>query len=213
MDKFNLLKEIIIVEKQPLLNAISSQKYFGICLNGEITFDPDNKIVIYKGKHTPKISALTPKKPISIKDFLGPNYRVAEDQTKVGIKASTAWQDIIGFNYDNALYDDTTAEGVHEFSDDSLEQIGWYADEFGIDYRELIDIIEANCKGTLLCVEQEEPYNFSGLGFVDDPKEAYDLLYNHCQEKIKNKIATDTLYKKDQLNNSELEAAKFFDAI
>ena len=211
MKKFNLLKEIIIVDKNELLRAINSQKEFGIKLDGSITYDPNNEIVIYKGKHQPKISPLAPKKPISIQEILGENYRIAESEGKIGIKAANAFREIVKFNYDNALYDDTTNEGVHEFADKKLEEIGWYADEFEIKYRELIEVLEEKCEGTLLCIEQEKPsYQFSGIGFVDDKNTAYEILYKYTKEKIKEKMASDPLFAPDNLNDDEEEAARYF---
>ena len=211
MKKFNLLKEIIIVDKQELLNAINSQKEFGIKLDGSITYEPQNEIVIYKGQHTQKVSALAPPKPISIQEILGENYKMAESEGKIGIKAANAFREIVKFNYDNALYDDTTNEGVHEFADKKLEEIGWHADEFEIKYRELIDVLEEQCEGTLLCIEQEEPsYQFSGLGFVDDKDAAYAILYKYAQEKIKEKMASDPLFAPENLSEDEEEAARYF---
>ncbi len=210
MKKFNLLKEIIIVDKNELLKAINSQKAFGIKLDGSITYTPKEHITIFEGQYTPKISAIAPAKPVTIKEFLGQNYRIAEDENKIGIKASLAWREIVGFNYDLALYDDTSADGVFEFADEKLEQIGWYADEFEISYRELIDELEAKASGVLLCIEQEEPYNFSGLGFVDDLDEAYNILFTFAQAKAKEKMQNDPLFAPDKLSEDEKEAAEFF---
>ncbi len=210
MKKINLLKDIVIVEKNELLNAINSQKPFGITVDGRITYTPNEEIVIYKGQHTPSVSALTPPKPITVEKLLGENYKVVETEDKVAIKASMAWQEIIKLNYENSSYDDTTNDGVHEFSDKKLEEIGWHADEFEIKYRELIDIIEEKCEGTLLCVEQEEPYRFSGLGFIADNEHAYEVLYEHCQKRIKQIIETDPLYAPENLSDDEEEAARYF---
>jgi hypothetical protein len=211
MKKVNLFKEIIVVDKQELLNAINSQKEFGIKLDGSITFSPDNDIVIFKGKYTPKNSTPLAPKPLKIEEFLGHNYKIAEVDGKIGIKASGAWQDIIKINYDKASYDDTTNEGVNEFDDKDLEDIGWWADEFDIKYRELIDVIEKQCDGTLLCIEQEKPYQFSGLGFIKDKKQAYEVLYKYCQEKISKIIKEDPIYSKENLSDDEKEALEYFD--
>ncbi len=211
MKKFNLLKEIIIVDKQELLNAINSQKGFGIKLDGSITYNPQNEIVIYKGQHTPKVSALAPPKPISIQEILGENYKMVENEGKIGIKAANAFREIVKFNYDNALYDDTTNEGVHEFADKKLEEIGWYADEFEIKYRELIEVLEEKCDGTLLCIEQEKPsYQFSGIGFIDDKEAAYKILYDYVREKIEEKMKEDPLFSPENLSEDEEEAARYF---
>ena len=211
MKKFNLLKEIIIVDKQELLNAINSQKGFGIKLDGSITYNPQNEIVIYKGQHTPKVSALAPPKPISIQGILGENYKMVENEGKIGIKAANAFREIVKFNYDNALYDDTTNEGVHEFADKKLEEIGWHADEFEIKYRELIEVLEEKCDGTLLCIEQEKPsYQFSGIGFIDDKEAAYKILYDYVREKIEEKMKEDPLFSPENLSEDEEEAARYF---
>ena len=210
MKKFNLLKEIIIVDHNDLIRAINSQKEFGITLNGEITYTPDEEIVIYKGKHTPSISALKPSKVLTPQELLGPNYKTAQSEDKIGIKASNAWREIVQFNYDKALYDDTSADGVFEFSDKDLEQIGWHADEFEISYRELIEFMEKECSGTLLCIEQEEPYHFSGMGFIENPKETYKKLYEFTRQKVKEKMETDPLYAVEKLSEDEKEAARFF---
>ncbi len=210
MKKFNLLKEIIIVDQNELLKAINSQKEFGITLDGNITYRPDEEILIYKGKHTPSISALKPQKPLTPQEMFGPNYKTAQSENKIGIKASNAWKEIVQLNYDKALYDDTSADGVFEFSDKDLEQIGWHADEFEVSYRDLIDFMEKECSGTLLCIEQEEPYHFSGMGFIDDPKESYEKLYEFARKKVQEKMKTDPLFAPDNLSEDEEEAARFF---
>jgi hypothetical protein len=211
MKKVNLLKEIIILNEQELLNAINSQKEFGITYDSKITFNPQDEIVIFQGKYTPKDLAITPSKPFDISKFLGDDYKIAKQDGNIGIKASMAWQKIVKINYDKALYDDTTTDGVAEFSDDNLEDIGWWADEFDITYRELIDILENECDGVLLCVEQEgENYRFSGLGFIDDAKQAYDILYKWCQNKIKEIIKTDSFYAPDKLSDDEKKALEYF---
>jgi len=211
MKKFNLLQEIIIIDKDKLLQAINSQKEFGITIDGNITYTPNDQIVIYKGKYTQKHSALSLPKPLDIAEFLGKNYKIAQNEGKIGIKASLAWQNIIEYNYNLASYDDTTNEGITEFNEKELEELGWYADEFEITYRELVDLIEKECEGIILCIEQEKPdYRFSGLGFIKDPQEAYKTMYTYTQQKIKEIIKTDPLFFADKLNDDEEEAAKYF---
>jgi hypothetical protein len=211
MKKVNLLKKIIIADKKELLQALNSQKYFGITVDGKITYTPDEEVVIFKTKHTPKLTPLTPSKPLDIAEVLGSNYKVVENEEQVGIKASLAWQEIIKLNYDLALYDDTTGDGIDEFSDNDLEALGWHADEFEIKYRELVEVLENKCEGLLLCIEQEEPsYRFSGLGFITDPKSAYEVLFEYVQKKIAQKMEQDPLYAKEKLTDDEQEAAKYF---
>ena len=135
------------------------------------------------------------------------------DDERVLIKASPAWQSIIKLNVLRASYDDTTGDGISEFSNKELEDLGWQATEFNISYRDLVELIEEKCEGTLLCIEQMEPYQFSGLGFIQDNRQAYDLLYSHCQEKIKELIANDADFAKENLTDDEIEAAEYFKAL
>jgi len=215
MKQFNLLNEIIVTSKKDLLNAINSSREFAITIDGEIIFEPFNKIVIYKAKHSPKpINALTPTQNSSSLDKLMPKeYQVVEDKDRVLIKAGGAWQSIIDLNLENASYDDTSAEGVNEFADNELEKIGWYATDFDIKYRELVEILEESCDGTLLCIEKEEPYHFSGLGFIKDNAKAREILFNKVKNIIKNKIETDEDYALDELDKDQIKAAKFFELI
>ena len=216
MKKFNLFKEIIIVNKASLLQAINSTKLFGINIHGEIVYEPflENEIFIYQGKHTPApTSALMPSTPPTLESMLGKNYQLVIDDERVLVKAFSNWQELIGVNINRASYDDTTGDGVAEFSNKELENIGWHATEFNINYRTLVELLEAECEGTLLCIEQMEPYQFSGLGFLSDNAHAKDVLYNYCQTKIKELIATDESYARDTLSDDEEEAAEFFGAL
>ena len=216
MKQFNLFKEIITVDKNSLLNAINSTREFGINIEGEVVFAPfkDKEVLIYQGKHTPEVTnALIPSKPKTLADILGKNYQVVEDDERVLLKAFSNWQELIKVNTPRASYDDTTGDGVDKFSDEVLEDIGWNATEFDITYRELVEVLEKNVDGTLLCIEQEEPYQFSGLGFIKDEKEAQKVLFAYVQEKIKHMMHNDPLYTKEKLSDDEREAAEFFEAL
>ncbi len=213
MKKFNLFNEIITVDKRDLLNAINTTKEFGITIQGKIKQAPfdDKEILIYQGMHTPTATnALMPSKAETLAEILGKNYQVVEDDDRVLIKAFSNWQELIKVNTPRASYDDTTGDGVSEFSNSSLEDIGWNATEFNITYRELVEVLEEKVEGTLLCIEQEEPYQFSGLGFIKDDNEAKEVLFSYCQDKIKKMMQEDPLYKADKLSDDEEEAAEFF---
>lgn len=206
MRKFNLFKEIIVANRDNIKNAIDSGKIFGIRVNGNICYEPFslNDILIYRG---------IPNANLPIEVAFGKNYQILEDDDRVLIKAFSNWQEIIGFNTARATYNDTTADGVDEFSTKEMEDIGWHAAEFNIKYRTLVDVLEEKCDGTLICIEQEEPYQFSGLGFVDDLHNARDVLFDFCQREVKRLIAEDEDFAKENLNDDELEAAEFFKAI
>lgn len=216
MKKFNLFKEIIIVEKTDLIQAVNSSKVYGITINGEIKYEPfsDEDILIYQGKYTPQsTSMLSTTSAPSFTEILGKNYQVVEDDERVLIKAFSNWQELIGVNMPRASYDDTTGDGVAEFSNKELENIGWNATEFNINYRTLVELIEEKCEGTLLCIEQEEPYQFSGLGFIKNNKLAKEVLYDFCQAEAKKLMSEDPLYTKENLSDDEEEAAEFFQLI
>lgn len=216
MKKFNLFNEIITLNKQELLNAINSTKEFAINIKGEVLFSPvaEKEILIYQGKHLPqKTSALTPLQPQTLGEIFGKNYQIVEDDERVLIKAFSNWQELIKLNTPRASYDDTTGDGVGEFSNAALEEIGWNATEFNITYRELVEALEKDVDGTLLCIEQEEPYQFSGLGFITDDAQAQTYLFNYCQKKIKTIMQEDPLYAPDKLSDDEREAAEFFQCL
>ncbi|MCW9027148.1 MAG: hypothetical protein OQJ77_07500 [Thiovulaceae bacterium] len=214
MKKFNLFKEIIVTNKTNLLNAINSNKPFSIDINGVIEYEPfGDKPVIFKGTLDKTDSnPLNPNASKSLDDLFGRYYQIVEDSERILIKAFSNWQAIIDFNKENASYDDTTADGVAEFSNKELEDIGWHATEFNINYRSLVEVLEEKCDGVMLCIEQEDPYQFSGLGFLSDDKQAQEMLYNYCQNEVKKLMAEDEDYAKENLEDDELEAANFFNS-
>jgi len=206
MKKFNLFKEIIIVDKASLIQAINTSNSFGITTSGEVKQEPfaEKDIFIYLGKAE------------IVDDFtkvLGKNYQLVEDGDRVLVKAFSNWQELIGINTPRASYDDTTADGVAEFSNKELENIGWQITEFNVRYRELVEVLEEKCEGTILCIEQEEPYQFSGLGFITNDEEATKTLFNYCQNIVKDKLNNDDDFEKDDLDDDQEEAAEFFKAL
>ncbi len=203
MKKFNLFKEIIVVKRSKLLEAIESQKHFGVRVDGEICYEPFTTadILIYSGVAVANSS---------IESVLGKNYQIVEDDERVLIKAFSNWQEIIGFNSPRATYDDTTADGVDEFGTKEMEDIGWHATEFNISYRAIVDMLESECEGTLICIEQVEPYQFSGLGFVANLESAKDMMFEYCQKEIKRLLSEDEDFALENLTDDELEAARFF---
>jgi hypothetical protein len=203
MKKFNLFNEIIKTNKASLLQAINTSKVFGINTDGEVKYEPfeDKEIFIYQGK---------PEIVENFSKVLGKNYQLVEDGDTVLIKAFSNWQALIAVNTPRSSYDDTTADGVAEFSNKELEDIGWNATEFNIDYRTLVDLLEEKCEGTVLCIEQEEPYQFSGLGFISYDEHAKEILFEYCKNIAKDKIENDPDFKREELNEDEEDAAKFF---
>ena len=214
MKKFNLFKEIITAKKSEVLQAINSQKTFGVSISGAVVYEPyaPKEILIFSGKHTPKqASALTPPTPVKIQDIFGKNYKIVEDDERLLIKAFSNWQELIGVNMPRCSYDDTTADGVAEFSDKEIEEIGWQATEFNINYRNIVEELEAKCDGYVFCIEQEEPqYQFSGLGFLSDDKQAREVAFAFAKKHVEHMIATHEDFKREDLTDDEEEAAAFF---
>jgi hypothetical protein len=214
MKKFNLFKEIITAKKSEVIQAINSGKTFAINYKGEIKNPPyaEKEILIFEGKHAPKqVSALTPPTAIKIADVFGKNYQIVEDDDRVLIKAFSNWQALIGLNTPRSSYDDTTADGVAEFSNKRLENIGWLATEFNINYRNIVEEMEEKCEGITLCIEQEEPqYQFSGLGFIFDDDAAEKVVFEFAKNHVKHMLETHEDFKKELLTDDEQEAAEFF---
>ncbi len=216
MKKFNLVKEIIVIDRTALLNAINTNKEFAINDKGEVVAPPyaEKEVFLFKGKaEAPKSSALMTPKPQSIADILGKNYKVVEDEGRVLIKAAGNWQELIGLNLPNAEYDDTSSDGVAEFGDKEMEDMGWMATDFDIDYRDMVEELEAKVDGLLLCIERDEPYQFSGMGIIFDIQQARDVLFDYCQKIIQEKLANDPDFAPETLTDDEEEAARFFKAL
>jgi len=214
MKKFNLFKEIITASRQEVIKAINSAKTFGINYKGDVIYEPygDKEVLIFSGKHTQKTaSALTPPTPLKLADIFGKNYQIVEDDERVLIKAFSNWQELIGLNTPNCSYDDTTADGVAEFANKELENIGWLATEFNINYRDLVEEVEEKCEGLTLCIEQVEPqYQFSGLGFIFDNKQAQEVMFEYAKNHVIKMMKTDSDFAKEALTDDEKEAAEFF---
>lgn len=214
MRKFNLVKEIISVDKAAMMRAVNSGKPFGITITGEIEHPPysSEKIYIYQGAvERPAASPLMPAKPKSLAELMDTSMQVVEADDRILIKAARDWQTIMGYNLPNADYDDTTGDGIAEFSDSELEDIGWQATEFGIGYRDIVEVIEARCEGTLLCIENEgENYQFSGMGFIDDMACARKAAFEYCKQRIETILQEDESYHHAELTDDEEEALEFF---
>ena len=203
MKKFNLFNEIITAKTSEVKNAIDSDNEFGINIYGEIVKAPftNKDILIFAG---------TCEKDKKIEDAFGAKYQIVVSEERVLIKAFSNWQEIIAFNTPLASYDDTTADGVAEFSHKDLEEIGWQATEYSISYRALVEVLEEKVEGITLCIEQEEPYQFSGFGFITNVNQAKDVMFEYCKEKIKDKLENDDNFKEEYLEDDQIQAREFF---
>ncbi len=198
MKKFNIVKEIIIVDRVALMQALNSTKRFAITHDGRVLHEPyaATDIFIYQGQMTPQpTSAMMPTKPQTLAEMMGYKYKIVEDDDRVLIKAGTAWQDLIPLNMANCDYDDTTGDGIDKFSDDGLEEIGWQATEFGVLYRDIVDVIEEKCEGILFCIEHEgDNYQFSGLGYITDRECSRTTAFDYCKERVEKALSDTNVY-------------------
>ncbi|OQX60504.1 MAG: hypothetical protein B5M52_00005 [Helicobacteraceae bacterium 4484_230] len=211
MKKFNLVKEIIVVDHDRLLQAVNSEKSFGITYEGDIKYAPfdSSDIFIYQNSNN------TGQSPVAdYAALFGNTYQIVEDNERVLIKAAGAWKSIIEINIENAEYDDTSSDGIAEFADKELEDIGWNATEFDINYRELVEKMEESCDGLLFCVEHEgENYHFSGLGYIFDYPSTRKTLFDYCKTRIQELMENNEDFKKEVLDSDQLEATEFFGII
>jgi len=215
MKKINLLNEKIIVSTQELSQALSSHKEFGITVKGEIKYAPFERLdmLIFQDKISPqRASALSMPKPRTKQELLGKEYQVLEDDERTLIKCGCAWQDIINYNVRNCDYDDTSGDGVTQFADEKIEDMGWMIIDFDVSYKEMVEFLEENADITLLCIENEEPYQFSGMGYFNDIDATQKLFFDFCQKAIKDKIENDPDYDFDILDEDQIEAVEFFNA-
>jgi hypothetical protein len=134
MKKFNLVKEIIVVDSNKLLQAVNSKKRFAITHKGDIKYAPfDSKdIFIFQSSDDTKPISSTSLGTIDYTALFGNTYQIVEDGERILIKAAGAWKNIIEINIENAEYDDTSSDGIAEFSDKKLEEIGWNATELQV---------------------------------------------------------------------------------
>ncbi len=212
MKKFNLFNEIIVVERSALLNAINSAKEFAITYEGKIIeSDFESYPLIYRGSIAPaSTSALAPQQSHSLTNMLSQNYKIIEDDARVLIKAAAAWKEILNLNIRHCDYDDSSGDGISIFADKELEDMGWHATEFNIEYRDMVSVIESSCEGVLLCIEQDDPYQFSGLGFIFDKICARRHVREFCKKRIQEKLDNDPLFSEEKLSDDEREAVAFF---
>ena len=215
MVKFNVQKERIEVSKKPLMQAINSGKEFAITHQGEVVYPSYAKsdIFIFKGSMKIDAPAFAIAKQRGLSEMFGGLYKIEEREESIMIDASGAWGEIVGFNQENASYDDTTSDGIMDLGDKELEDMSWHATEFGITNRDISDVIEKECEGTLFCLHKESPFMFSSLIFVDDMACARQKVRAYIIKHIEEKLDNDPEFDRNNLTEDEEEAALFFGII
>jgi len=215
MKVYNLLNYQVEVDKNAFLNAINVQKPIAITLEGNIVEGEQNILpaqpYIFVGKPKSLVgSALV--KPTPLAKILGDNYEVKDNGDKISIYAGRAWQEVLKANEPFYLYQDTTSDGITEFSDNELDDLIWYSCEFSINYREVAEFLEQNIEGTVICVENENPYHFNGCAYAENIEEARKKAFEFIKETLKKHIDNKEI-DLDNLEDDEEEALKFFGLI
>jgi hypothetical protein len=215
MKVYNLLNYQVEVDKSAFLNAINAQKPIAITLAGNIVEGEQNTLpaqpYIFVGKPKSLVGS-TLIKPTPLAKILGDNYEVKDNGDKISIYAGKAWQEVLKANEPFYLYQDTTSDGVTEFSDNELDDLIWYSCEFGINYREVAEFLEQNVEGTVVCVENENPYHFNGCVYAENIEEARKKAFEFIKETLKKRIENKEI-DLDNLEDNEEEALKFFGLI
>ena len=157
--KINFLTDEVQVSNVMFAKAVNSNREFGIGVDGDIDYDlKSDKAYIFKGKGD-LFNKLEP---------LGKGYKIKATFVTVTISFDNVWNRIVEINRDGAMYEDTASDGIAEFKDKILEKIGWHGVEFKVTYRDMVEFLEENLTGTIISIEQNEPYMFNGLGFIED---------------------------------------------
>ncbi|WP_353662478.1 hypothetical protein [Hydrogenimonas sp. SS33] len=211
MHKINLIDHPVRVDKKAFLNAVNAQKPIAVTLDGEI-LEADGELparpYIFVGKPRSLVGRGLVK-PTPLSQILGESYEVKDEGDHISIYAGRAWEELIKANEPYYLYQDNTSEGIAEFTDSELDEHIWYSCEFGINCREVAEMLEKEVEGTLLCIETEKPYNFAGCAFVDDIETARKQSFDFIRAELEKKIASGEI-DTEELEEAEEEALKYF---
>ncbi len=213
MKLYNLVKDLVKVDKREFIEVVNAGKFIGITPEGEIIEAKEGSLpknlYIYAGVPKPIIgSAVTKATPLA--KTLGENYDIKDEGEKISISAAKAWEEIVESNSKHTLYLDAAGEGISEFSDEELDNLIWYSCEFDINYREVAEFLESSQEGTILCIEREEPYIFNGIALIDNLQKAREDAYRFIQNELKSGIESGKI-ELDDLTDEEIDALKFFE--
>lgn len=211
--KINLVTQDICVNTQALSQAFSSNKAFGIVLDGNIKYTPFNNqdIFIYQ-REISSASCQKNSTQQTNQELLGIQYQLKEEGDNTFIQAKSAWQDIITYNLSHCAYDVTTNKEVSEFKHETIEDMSWMLIDFDITYKEMIEFLESNTEITLVYIENTDGSEFSGMAYFDNIKTTQKVFYTFCQNVIKDKLANDADFTYDYLDEDQREAVKYFHA-
>ncbi len=213
MTFLNLYKNPVKIDKKTFLNAVNRQSPMAITPSGDIFYGAIETLppqpYIYVGQPA-SLTGSSLSAPTPLTKILGDNYDVEDEGETISIDVSRAWQELLTANEPFCLYQDTTADGITEFSDQKMDELLWHCCEFDIQPREVAEFLEKNVKGTVICLEVERPYSFNGCAFVENLDEAYEKAYTFLRQRIREKIASKEIDPK-ALEADQEEALRFFD--
>ncbi|HIC42753.1 MAG TPA: hypothetical protein EYO73_00195 [Sulfurimonas sp.] len=90
--------------------------------------------------------------------------------------------------------------------------MAWMLIDFDVTYKEIMDFLEESVPMTLLCIEVDEPYYFSAIGYFHDIKMTQKIFYSYAQNTIKTKLLNDPDFTYDYLDEDQVEAVDYFKA-
>lgn len=205
--KKNSIKELRIkIDNSKILNALKLKQKIQIDIEGKIYINeelPKTKIKVFEVKNNENLQELVDIN-ILLKNLFK-SYKVSIADNKSTLVLLSAWQEIIFLNQDRMLYFDHQTDGVEFFEDKELEDIGWNASACDINYREISEFIEANCKGTLVYYDNQ--IQFNGFVLVDDINDVRIKVADFVKNEIKKKLEEELL---DLDDSDVLEALEFF---
>jgi hypothetical protein len=121
---------------------------------------------------------------------------------KIEIEKPAEFLKLIEENKNKYLYNDHPSDGLDLFTDEIIEQYGWYGITFDeITYRGIAQFIEDNCDGEF--VYNDHPMGFNAYTIVYDVETAREQIKEYIVNKIKSLDLSD-------LDDDQKEALEFF---
>lgn len=206
MKQFNIKDLELEIDMNKILTAINANKEVQIDVYGNVYIDEDINImipIIYKSNKNEKLSSIMSIDALANNIFKDYKYIIKGIILK--LLPLSAWQKIIKLNENAMLYFDHQTDGVEIFEDKELEDMGWNSIPCDINYREISDFIEANCKGTL--VYYDNGIQFNGFVIIEDINEVRLKVKDYLIKTIKQKIEEDLI---DIEEDDVIESLEFF---
>lgn len=205
MNNIDISKLKIDINISEILNLLRSKKKFQIDVDANIYIDKEvasSIVVIYKSCEGP-ISNIEDTGLLIKKLFK--SYKPQINKDICTLTPLMCWQEIIDLNKTRMLYFDHQSDGVDLFEDEQLEEMGWFAAALDITYRQIVEVLEKEVKGTL--VFYDNAIHFSGFVLVEDINEVRRIIKEFIVNTIYIKIKEDELDFDDE---DIIEAIEFF---